>query len=70
MACAVPKIILTLNRCTGGAGYYAMAGRGFDPHRFSVADGAHWRDGGRLNPVLVPGPELEKPGASGNAFRS
>ena len=36
MACAtVPKIILTLNHASG-AGYYAMAGQGFDPH-FSFA---------------------------------
>jgi 3-methylcrotonyl-CoA carboxylase beta subunit len=27
----VPKIILTLNHASG-AGYYAMAGQGFDPH--------------------------------------
>jgi acetyl-CoA carboxylase carboxyltransferase component len=32
MACAnVPKIILTLNHASG-AGYYAMAGQGFDPN--------------------------------------
>ena len=32
MACAtVPKIVLTLNHASG-AGYYAMAGQGFDPH--------------------------------------
>ena len=32
MACAtVPKIILTINHASG-AGYYAMAGQGFDPH--------------------------------------
>ena len=32
MACArVPKIILTVNHASG-AGYYAMAGQGFDPH--------------------------------------
>src|SRR5690349_22765881 len=32
MACAtVPKIILTLNHASG-AGYYAMASQGFDPH--------------------------------------
>jgi 3-methylcrotonyl-CoA carboxylase beta subunit len=32
MSCAtVPKIILTLNHASG-AGYYAMAGQGFDPH--------------------------------------
>jgi acetyl-CoA carboxylase carboxyltransferase component len=32
MACTtVPKIVLTLNHASG-AGYYAMAGQGFDPH--------------------------------------
>ena len=32
MACAtVPKIVLTLNHASG-AGYYAMAGQGFDPN--------------------------------------
>ena len=32
MSCAtVPKIILTLNHASG-AGYYAMAGQGFEPH--------------------------------------
>jgi acetyl-CoA carboxylase carboxyltransferase component len=32
MACAtVPKILLTVNH-SSGAGYYAMAGQGFDPH--------------------------------------
>lgn len=32
MACAtVPKLIVTLNHASG-AGYYAMAGQGFDPH--------------------------------------
>ena len=32
MSCAtVPKIVLTLNHASG-AGYYAMAGQGFDPH--------------------------------------
>ena len=32
MACAtVPKIVLTMNHASG-AGYYAMAGQGFDPH--------------------------------------
>ena len=31
MACArVPKIVLTVNHASG-AGYYAMAGQGFDP---------------------------------------
>lgn len=32
MACAtVPKVVLTLNHASG-AGYYAMAGQGFDPN--------------------------------------
>lgn len=32
MACAtVPKIVVTINHASG-AGYYAMAGQGFDPH--------------------------------------
>ena len=32
MACAtVPKIVLTINHASG-AGYYAMAGQGFDPN--------------------------------------
>jgi acetyl-CoA carboxylase carboxyltransferase component len=47
MACAtVPKIVLTLNHASG-AGYYAMAGQGFDPNftfswptaRIGVMDG-------------------------------
>ena len=29
--CTVPKIILTINHASG-AGYYAMAGQGFDPN--------------------------------------
>jgi len=66
MACAtVPKIILTLNHASG-AGYYAMAGQGFDPH-FSFA----WptaRIGvmeGDAAVQAVHGPELEKLKASG-----
>jgi 3-methylcrotonyl-CoA carboxylase beta subunit len=49
MACAtVPKIVLTLNHASG-AGYYAMAGQGFDPtFHVRLADGAHRRDGGRF----------------------
>ncbi len=61
MACAtVPKIILTLNHASG-AGYYAMAGQGFDPHfafawptaRIGVMEG----DSAVL---AVHGPELDK----------
>jgi 3-methylcrotonyl-CoA carboxylase beta subunit len=66
MACAtVPKIILTLNHASG-AGYYAMAGQGFDPH-FSFA----WptaRIGvmeGDSAVQAVHGPDLAKYKASG-----
>jgi len=66
MACAtVPKIILTLNHASG-AGYYAMAGQGFDPNftfawptaRIGVMDGD-------AAVQAVHGPELEKLKAAG-----
>ena len=66
MACAtVPKIILTLNHASG-AGYYAMAGQGFDPTfafawptaRIGVMEGD-----AAVNAVL--GPEIEKLKVSG-----
>jgi 3-methylcrotonyl-CoA carboxylase beta subunit len=66
MACAtVPKIVLTLNHASG-AGYYAMAGQGFDPHftfawptaRIGVMEGD-------AAVQAVHGPELEKLKASG-----
>src|SRR5260370_29102438 len=66
MACAtVPKIILTLNHASG-AGYYAMAGQGFDPHftfgwptaRIGVMDGDS-------AVPAVHGAELEKLKAAG-----
>jgi len=69
MACAtVPKIILTLNHASG-AGYYAMAGQGFDPHfafawptaRIGVMEGD-------AAVQAVHGPELEKIKASGAAI--
>jgi 3-methylcrotonyl-CoA carboxylase beta subunit len=42
----VPKIVLTLNHASG-AGYYAMAGQGFDPDFiFTLPTGTHGRDGG------------------------
>jgi len=68
MACAtVPKIILTLNHASG-AGYYAMAGQGFDPNftfawptaRIGVMDGD-------AAVQAVHGPELAKIKASGKA---
>ena len=61
MACAtVPKIILTVNHASG-AGYYAMAGQGFDPNftfgwptaRLGVMEGDSAVQ-------AVHGPELEK----------
>jgi acetyl-CoA carboxylase carboxyltransferase component len=61
MACAtVPKIVVTLNHASG-AGYYAMAGQGFDPNftfgwptaRIGVMEGDS-------AVMAVHGPELEK----------
>jgi acetyl-CoA carboxylase carboxyltransferase component len=61
MACAtVPKIVLTINHASG-AGYYAMAAQGFDPHftfawptaRIGVMEGDS-------AVKAVHGPELEK----------
>ncbi len=66
MACAtVPKIIVTLNHASG-AGYYAMAGQGFDPDfafawptaRIGVMEG-------ESAVQAVHGPELEKLKAAG-----
>ena len=66
MACAtVPKIILTMNHASG-AGYYAMAGQGFDPNftfgwptaRIGVMEGDS-------AVMAVHGPELEKLKAEG-----
>ena len=68
MACAtVPKIVLTINHASG-AGYYAMAGQGFDPHftlgwptaRIGVMEGDSAVQ-------AVHGPELEKLKAAGQA---
>lgn len=66
MACAtVPKILLTLNHASG-AGYYAMAGQGFDPTfafgwptaRIGVMEGDS-------AVVAVHGPELDRLKAEG-----
>jgi acetyl-CoA carboxylase carboxyltransferase component len=66
MACAtVPKIVLTLNHASG-AGYYAMAGQGFDPNftfawptaRIGVMEGD-------AAVQAVHGPELAKLKAAG-----
>ncbi|MDQ6676738.1 MAG: acyl-CoA carboxylase subunit beta [Acidobacteriota bacterium] len=69
MACAtVPKIVLTTNHASG-AGYYAMAGQGFDPH-FTFA----WhtaRNGvmeGDSAVVALHSAELEKLKESGQAM--
>jgi acetyl-CoA carboxylase carboxyltransferase component len=71
MACArVPKIVVTLNHASG-AGYYAMAGQGFDPNftfgwptaRIGVMDGD-------AAVQAVHGPELEKYKAAGEAIPS
>ncbi|HBY58406.1 MAG TPA: propionyl-CoA carboxylase [Solibacterales bacterium] len=68
MACAtVPKIVLTTNHASG-AGYYAMAGQGFDPSftfgwptaRIGVMEGDSAVQ-------AVHGPELEKHRALGQA---
>jgi acetyl-CoA carboxylase carboxyltransferase component len=66
MACAtVPKIVLTLNHASG-AGYYAMAGQGFDPNftfgwptaRIGVMEGDSAVQ-------AIHGPELERLKAGG-----
>jgi acetyl-CoA carboxylase carboxyltransferase component len=69
MACAtVPKIILTMNHASG-AGYYAMAGQGFDPNftfgwptaRIGVMEG-------ESAVKAIYGPEMEK-GPIGDELR-
>lgn len=66
MACAtVPKIILVLNHASG-AGYYAMAGQGFDPHfAFSWPTARIGVMEGDSAVMAVHGPELEKLRAAG-----
>jgi 3-methylcrotonyl-CoA carboxylase beta subunit len=66
MACAtVPKIVLTLNHASG-AGYYAMAGQGFDPHfTFSWPTGRIGVMEGDSAVQAVHGPELERLKAAG-----
>jgi acetyl-CoA carboxylase carboxyltransferase component len=69
MACAtVPKIVLTVNHASG-AGYYAMAGQGFDPNftfcwpsaRIGVMEGDSAVQ-------AIYGPELEKLKAASQAI--
>ncbi len=61
MACAtVPKIVLTVNHASG-AGYYAMAGQGFDPNFiFSWPTARIGVMEGDSAVQAVHGPELEK----------
>jgi 3-methylcrotonyl-CoA carboxylase beta subunit len=68
MACAtVPKIVVTINHASG-AGYYAMAGQGFDPNftfgwptaRIGVMEGD-------AAVQAIHGPELEKLKSEGRA---
>jgi len=61
MACAtVPKIVLTVNHASG-AGYYAMAGQGFDPNfTFSWPSARIGVMEGDSAVQAVFGPELEK----------
>jgi 3-methylcrotonyl-CoA carboxylase beta subunit len=67
MACAtVPKIILTVNHASG-AGYYAMAGQGFDPNfTFSWPTARIGVMEGDSAIQAVFGPELDKLKKEGN----
>lgn len=69
MACAtVPKIVLTINHASG-AGYYAMAGQGFDPHfTFSWPTARIGVMEGESAVVALHSAELEKLKASGQAL--
>ena len=62
---SVPKIVLTVNHASG-AGYYAMAGQGFDPDFiFSLPTGRMGVMEGESAVSAVYGPELEKVKAAG-----
>ena len=71
MACAtVPKIVLTVNHASG-AGYYAMAGQGFDPNfTFSWPTARIGVMEGDSAIQAMYGPELEKRKAAGNGIPS
>jgi 3-methylcrotonyl-CoA carboxylase beta subunit len=57
---AVPKLVLTVNHASG-AGYYAMAGQGFDPDFiFSWPTGRMGVMEGESAVMAVHGPELER----------
>ncbi|MDP2584449.1 MAG: carboxyl transferase domain-containing protein, partial [Candidatus Palauibacterales bacterium] len=66
MACArVPKIVLTLNHASG-AGYYAMAGQGFDPDFiFTWPTGRMGVMEGESAVRAIYGPKLDAAAASG-----
>jgi len=66
MACAtVPKIVLTVNHASG-AGYYAMAGQGFDPNfTFSWPTARIGVMEGDSAVQAIYGPELQKLKAAG-----
>jgi acetyl-CoA carboxylase carboxyltransferase component len=66
MACArVPKLVLTVNHASG-AGYYAMAGQGFDPDfLFSWPTGRMAVMEGEAAVQAVHGPTLESARSSG-----
>jgi len=68
MACAtVPKIVLTVNHASG-AGYYAMAGQGFDPtFTFSWPTARIGVMEGDSAIQAIYGPELERLKAAGTA---
>jgi acetyl-CoA carboxylase carboxyltransferase component len=71
MACAtVPKIVLTLNHASG-AGYYAMAGQGFDPSfTFSWPTARIGVMEGDAAVQAVHGPELARLAAAGEPVPS
>jgi 3-methylcrotonyl-CoA carboxylase beta subunit len=61
----VPKIVLTINHASG-AGYYAMAGQGFDPDFiFSLPTGRMGVMEGESAVQAVHGPELEQAAKAG-----
>jgi 3-methylcrotonyl-CoA carboxylase beta subunit len=62
---SVPKLVLTINHASG-AGYYAMAGQGFDPDFiFSLPTGRMGVMEGESAVGAVYGPELERAARSG-----
>jgi len=63
----VPKLVLTVNHASG-AGYYAMAGQGFDPDfLFSWPTGRMGVMEGEAAVTAVHGPELERAQREGRA---